>query len=247
MGDERTIKIFRMFNDPYKVVHGRKKTTAFFFVAPECPYSKKEMAQKLKEKAGTYFDVVKIKKLKENSRFMRRNIDYNTPVAGDSVSLTFNEARRQKLSTQDSLQIEELIRKDSTAYTTRLKLMNRYTFNVSNLGWFNCDRFTNDPGPKVLFAYQPGPGFDAEAMVSNLVFTRYRSVLPGKNDNKQISFGRIPKGEPVQLVCIGVRNGRVVACIQPVTTGQPIGDLAFEETTPEQFRKKLQTLNIALP
>ncbi len=39
-----------------------------------------------------------------------------------------------------------------------------------------------------------------------------------------------------------------MACIQELNTDkEEIGNLAFEETTPQQFRQKLQALSLSLP
>jgi hypothetical protein len=247
MRETRKINVFQLYNEPYKVTTG-KITTGYFYMSAQCPYPKTEMIKLLKEKSDTYLDKVKIKQLKGKRHEGRLSRSGPVPVVGDSVRMYFTQAIKLKLlSPQDSLRLTAEFRKDSIAEDTRLKLMNRYTFTLSNLGWFNCDRFANDRGPKVLFTYKPEEGFDGAAMVSNLVFTRYRSVLPGNYKDDQIVFGSIPKDEPVKLVCIGVKNGRIMACIQSLAAGQEVGALAFEETTPEQFKKKLQTLNISLP
>ena len=245
--ESRKIKVLQLYNDPYKLVHG-KKTKAYFFIAPECPYTKEEMTTILLEHANGYYDEVKIKKQKRNKGLFGRRREEG-PMVGDSVEMYFGQAlQRNLLSPEDSLRILQQFRKDSIAGEARLKQMSRYNFSLGNLGWFNCDRFSKDRGPKVLFAVNPGEGYDAAAMVSHLVFTRYRSVLAGKYIDRKIDFGRIPKDEPVKLVCIGVRNGRVMACIQSLNvTGSAISNLAFEETTPEQFKKKLQTLGLELP
>jgi hypothetical protein len=52
----------------------------------------------------------------------------------------------------------------------------------------------------------------------------------------------------VQLISVAVKDGKVVACVQPFTVSTlATSDLMYEEVTPEQFRKKLQAINIPAP
>ncbi|HUP13960.1 MAG TPA: hypothetical protein VM187_17190, partial [Niastella sp.] len=247
----RKIKVFRLYNEPYKVVQGAK-TKAYFYIAPECPFTIAEMKEKLLEHSNGYYDEVKIRKPRRIGGLFSGNRRVAGPLVGDSVNLYFAQALKlHLLSPEDSLRIVAQFREDSIREVTRLKLMNQYTFSVGNLGWFNCDRFSRERGPRVLFTFNPGEGFDAAGMVSHLIFDRYRSVLPGTYNENKILFGRIPKDEPVKLVCLGIKNGRVIACIQSLNVTETaisnLKKLTFEETTPEEFKKKLQTLSLSLP
>lgn len=246
--ESRTIKLLDLYDDPFRIVHGSRKIKAWFYIAPECPYSDEEMKTKLKEHANGYFDKVKVKRINSNMELVRTYGEDPAPVAGDSVKMTFQQALRKRLLTpEDSLRFVEKFKQDSISRENRIREMKKYSFTITNLGWFNCDR-NNNLGPRVMFAFNPGKGFEPTTMVSHLVFTRYRSVMPGSYKDNKIGFGRVPKDESVKIVCIGIKNGRVMACIQALTTDkEEIGDLAFEETTPEQFRQKLQTLGLALP
>ncbi len=47
------------------------------------------------------------------------------------------------------------------------------------------------------------------------------------------------------MICLGVKDGKVMSCIQPLTvSAREVNNLVFEETTPEQFKQKLQALNL---
>jgi hypothetical protein len=246
--NSQKIKVLKLYNDPFKLVHG-KITKAWFYIAPESPFSKEEMKTKLLEHANGYYDHVIIKKPARNNKFLFWRKKPQGPMVADSVEMSFAEALKMKWFTpEDSLRTVLQLRKDSADEAALRQQMNRYSFSIGNLGWFNCDRFSKERGPKVLFAFNPGEAYDARTMVSHLVFDRYRSVLRGSYAGGKIEFGRVPKNEPVKLVSIGIKNGHVMACIKSLNaTGNEIGNLAFEETTPEQFRQKLQTLGISLP
>lgn len=242
------IRVFDPYGDPYRVGHG-KKVTAWFYVAKTCPLSNEAMKAKLKEHSNGYFDIIKIKRVNAMPvASYRYQEDRRVSVVGDSVEMTFRQALRKKLlSPEDSILVLEKFRLDSIHLEERGRLMSRYNFTITGLGWYNCDRY-NNRGPKTLFTFKPGEGFEPATMVSHLVFSRYRSVLPGTYKDNKICFGKVPSDEPVRIVCIGIKNGKVMSCIRELNTGkEEIGDLAFVETTPEQFRKKLQALNLILP
>jgi hypothetical protein len=243
----RRILVFDPYGDPYHVERHRR-VKAWFYVSKNCPLSNAEMKAKLIAHSNGYFDVIKIKRIQVVPMARYRIRAERLSIAGDSVEMTFREALKKKLLTpEDSIRVAERLRMDSITLEKRHQLMDKYNFTITNLGWFNCDKFNNQ-GPKVLFAFKPGAGFDAGSMVSHVVFTRYKSVMAGAYNGNTISFGRVPKGETVKIVCIGIKNGKVMSCIQELNTDkEEIGNLAFEETTPEYFRQKLQTLNLSLP
>ena len=126
-----------------------------------------------------------------------------------------------------------------------LRCTNQHSFTITTLGWLNCDKWQNDPTPKIEFTINLGAGQEAANFVSQLVFTRYKSVMNGYYTDSKIQFRNIPENEPVQLVSIGVKEGKVVYCIQPlVVSRKEVTDLRFEETTPQQFRQKLAELKL---
>lgn len=244
----KRIRVMNPYADPYKVEHGRKRT-AWYYVAKSCPLTNDEMEVKLRQHTNNYFDVIKLKRVDvkpvANYRFQQEKL---LNVAGDSVEMTFYQALyRQLLTPEDSARAMEKILREDARYEQRQELMGRYNFTITGLGWYNCDK-ANNRGPRTLFAFKPEAGFEPSTMVSHLVFTKVKTVLKGSYKDNKITFGRVTKDEPVRIVCIGIKDGKVMSCIQELTTDrEEIGDLVFTETTPEQFRKKLQSLNLILP
>jgi|GEM_PF-1257039 len=243
----RRITVLDPYADPYHVSHG-KKIKAYFYVAKSCPYSDAEMKEKLRAYSNSYFDVIKVKRVNAVPMANYKVREDRVSIAGDSVVMTFRQAMRRKLLTpEDSIKVLEKFHTDSLNLENRHQLMGRYSFTITNLGWYNCDKFNNS-APKMLFAFNPGEGFDPGSMVSHIVFTNYKSVMAGTYKDNKIQFGRVPKNESVKIVCIGIKNGKVLACIQELNTDQEeIGNLAFEETTPVRFKQKLQSLSLSLP
>ncbi|MDF2187652.1 hypothetical protein [Paraflavitalea sp. CAU 1676] len=244
----RQIRVFNPFGDPYLVRHSNK-IKAWFYVSKNCKYSDQEMKEKIRAHSNYYYDKIKIRRV-----LVAPVANYNSredvaSIAGDSVYMTFRQALRKKLlTTEDSLQVLTQLRQEDERQNQRRELMNKYSFPITGLGWYNCDKFNNVEGPKILFTFKAGEGFEPGTMVSHLVFTRYKSILRGAYDGNKIEFGRVPKDEPVKVVCIGIKNGKVMACVQELNTGrEAIGQLAFRETSPDQFRQNLQDLAKVLP
>jgi hypothetical protein len=76
-----------------------------------------------------------------------------------------------------------------------------------------------------------------------LLFTNIKSVLQGRYHNGKIDFGKLPQGEPVQLICIAEKSNKVIACIESMRIDYGVtASLSFKETTPEQFKEKLSRL-----
>ncbi len=204
----RRIIVLDPYGDPYHVER-RRKVKAWFYVAKNCPLSNDEMKTKLRAHSNEYFEIIKIKRVHVVPTARYRIRAERLSIAGDSVEMTFRQALRKKLlSPADSIRVLERFRTDSIALDERHQLMDKYNFTITNLGWFNCDKFNNTRGPGVLFTFKPGTGFDPGSMVSHIVFTRYKSVMPGAYKDDRISFGKVPKGENVKIVCIGIKNGK---------------------------------------
>lgn len=244
----RRIKVMNPYVDPYRVSHGRKRT-AWYYVAKTCPLTNEELELKLRQHTNHYFDVIKLKRVDVkpvvNYRFQPEKL---MNVAGDSVEMTFYQALyKQLLTPEDSARAMQKLLQEEARQEQRRELMNRYSFTITGLGWYNCDKINNRT-PRTLFAFKPGEGFEPSTMVSHLVFTQYKTVLKGTYKDNKITFGRVTKDQPVQIVCIGIKDGKVMSCIQELTTDrEEISNLVFTETSPEQFRKKLQSLNLLLP
>ncbi len=217
-------------------------STAVFYIHHLPGNDKEQIKQELKKRYDYYYDQIKVKYV---SRLLQPAL-FRSDLTGDSIVLSFDEAIKSKLvSPADSMAYIRRVVSDSIAFFSPSGRLKEYTFNISNLGWINCDRFDNDPRPRVDFVVDPGPGINTSLLRSQLIFTRYQSLVQGYYRGNKLSYGKIPVGEKVQLVCLCVKNGKMVSCIKSLTTSaHEISDLRFEETTPEQFKEKLKALNL---
>ncbi|HEY4150194.1 MAG TPA: hypothetical protein VGM41_14745 [Chitinophagaceae bacterium] len=219
------------------------ESAAVFYIHHLPGNDKEQIKQELKKRYGYYYDQIKVKYV---SRLLQPVL-FRSNLTGDSIDLKFDEAIKSKLvSPIDSMAYISRVITDSMAFFSTSGRLKEYTFNISNLGWINCDRFENDPRPRVDFVVDPGPGINTSLLRSQLVFTRYQSLAQGYYHNNKLSYGKIPVGEKIQLVCLCVKNGKMVSCIRSITvSAHEINDLRFEETTPEQFKAKLIALNLS--
>lgn len=130
------------------------------------------------------------------------------------------------------------------AFTSRnlSSLAQRYSADISTLGWINCDRFYNDSRPKVPFYVDLKD--TASKYYTLLVFDNIKSMMTGSVSGNKVMFSNIPEGETARVLSIGVKNGRAVAAMEAVQISRTtISGLKFEETTPEEFREQAAALD----
>ncbi|MGC4100079.1 hypothetical protein [Ferruginibacter sp.] len=129
-------------------------------------------------------------------------------------------------------------------YEKRRQVEQAYHFTVAKMGWINCDRFYSYPD-KTDFVLDLPADVEAGKFVTQLVFTKIRSVMPGEYQKNKIGFMNIPNDMPVFVVGLGERNGKVVSFMQALKTGsKSVAINTLEETTPEAFKEKLKQLDL---
>jgi hypothetical protein len=232
--DEKGIELLDLSVDPYRINY-RRKTVAKFFYDKELKTTRVELREKLYSRYGTYYDKIILRKASKRE----------TRKAIDTVRMSFEEAIAGRLiSREDSLNYVQRRRRDSVNYSNRLKALKYYNFNLQETGWYNCDYFARDPRPKTNFMIDLGKGNDAAGFVTHLICSSVRSVITGYYSDNKLQFPGIPVNEPVIVVCAGVKDGKMVSFVAPFnTSARLVAVPAFEETSPEAFQHKLQTLN----
>ncbi|AEW03551.1 hypothetical protein A4D02_19640 [Niastella koreensis] len=224
--------------EPYNVSYG-KKTTARFYVSRGIDIPKSELTDRLKERFGSYYDVIKIKRAPKRTYKNEQLVIDSIPVY-DTVKVV----RIKNTGESDSARYDRELKEDSFYNAQQSRLAQTYSFTISNFGWFNCDRFMNDPRPKVNVTVNIDKGATAGNHVCLLVFTKNKSIVQGVYWSGQKDyFPQVPAGESAILVTVAVTADKVVSNIHPFTTSDTlISDLIFTPTTPEQFKQKLQPL-----
>ena len=96
--------------------------------------------------------------------------------------------------------------------------INSYVFNISRLGWINCDRFY-DIADSLKVNYQVSVQEFENTSVS-LVFKNIKSVMTGQPENGLYSFQNIPIGSEVYIVAIGYKNKKPSIAILDKSVGK---------------------------
>lgn len=243
-GDRRKIQTINLSTvQPVSVNYG-KKTTAKFFLSSNIDMPKAEIKEQLKQRFGSYYDNIKIRRVQPGK--VKRRPANGEQFIIDIVDMDPDEVINKKTSAfQDSLPYAHSLRKDPTfSYEKREKQQAQYSFIISQMGWINCDYFKNAPRPLNSLTVNLGNDISFTDCASQLVFTNYQSVLyPYFGYGNKIKFQNLPNGDQAILVIVAVKDGKIVSSFVPVTTSEKeIGNLTFEPTTPEQFRRKLKPL-----
>jgi hypothetical protein len=262
-GIRKMVKVLNLRDNPEAVVYRHEfnpskiRSVAKFLLPWYSDISVEEARAKLMGMYGSRYGEIKVRKewkplfRKSSSEASHSAPDdwFKSPYIGDSVEMHITTASGMKLiSKEDSLKYEERWKKQmqgrdfGSLYMSGTK--ERYQFQVQGLGWINCDRFSNYPPESLTnIRVRTGQGFDAGNVVSMLVFSRLNAVMPGYMINNGLEFFRIPKGEKVSIICIGVKNGETYCCIRDLqVSGEVVNDLDFRKTTASEFQEKLQQL-----
>lgn len=124
------------------------------------------------------------------------------------------------------------------------KAMNRYFFEISTLGWINCDKFWNVPDEKKSEMAFSDPDETEESIV--LVFKSLPSILPvTKNpESKKYISAPVPKGMEVKVIAIKVDNGRSMMAVKDTKVGESAQyDLVYEPKTLKEIQAELRKVN----
>ena len=131
-------------------------------------------------------------------------------------------------------------RMDSVGNAATSNSLQGYILTTSRLGWINCDRFYNEPGPRTILAVADPDATDEEVYV---VFTGIKSMLQmPRNDFKEYSLSAIPTKQPAVLFAYKVQNGKPMLCHQAVDHTKKM-QLDFRPSSFAEIRKVLRELN----
>ncbi len=99
------------------------------------------------------------------------------------------------------------------------EIKDKYSVNISQLGWINCDRFYADNRKKIN--YKVDLGDSANNYYTMIVFDKINSMMTGYVDGDQVAFQNIPIGEPVKVISIGInKKGEIVYSVTHTTTSE---------------------------
>jgi hypothetical protein len=119
--------------------------------------------------------------------------------------------------------------------------LNYYILNSAKLGWLNCDRFVDDPSPKVTMNVKLKKPQDHKV---KLIYKDLKSVLIPRIKGKTQYFEGIPENKDVTLMIIRQTKGKLEMSItQHQTKDGNINQFKFKEYTMSELKKELEKLN----
>lgn len=119
--------------------------------------------------------------------------------------------------------------------------LNYYIFNSKQMGWINCDKFLNDPNPKVNIVVSVADPVDD---MLKFVFKDYKSFIAGRFENGAYYFDNIPKDKEITLMVLRYRKGKALVGFKEfISDNMTIDNIELREVTIDELNKELEKLN----
>lgn len=234
------------------------KTKAVFYRATQSIYSKEELKVILQKKYGGYYDKIRVRKQWERNLLFKKiesteeeyyQVAYNSYGVGDTAELLPFTIKRNKLEPIDTVYKivrwvntgSKDVRRPNFSANTLSSIGEKYSIGLNKLGWINCDRFFKYPGKKTDFVVDlKDSSFN---YITYLVFENFKSIMQAGETGNYAVFQKVPVGEPVKIISIGIRNGKTMAVVKNTITGNSIfSDLQFESTTSDYLKNSLSKI-----
>ena len=260
-----SVKVLDLRNEPYKGHSTRRGMIGKFYIDPKSNLSREEISRQMKDRFGYYRVVVRKQRegygllYKLTPRFLRRTKERRSaqPI-GDSAWIDPAVARAYRLTATDTLvsrnttvgmsyrgiRMASPVRGfDTLLSNTNLNaLAKRYSVDIRELGWINCDRFYQDNSPRIEYIVNLGD--TASNYFTLLVFDDLKSMINGTVSGNRVRFSGMPLGRKARLLSIGIRDGKPISAMQPVSIDrQVLEGLKFEETSAPAFKEQVATLD----
>lgn len=169
------------------------------------------------------------------------SVVYTFPMSfmvGNSLKINNRNPIKLKSRTTSDIEFEEKLKTEDRATITTQEVSN-YVFSTSQLGWINCDRFTNRNNRiKYKLKVKKEDGTKV-----NMVFKSLNSILPSRY-LEGFDFGYIAKDEDVVIVAIKMKEDKVyLDIIDAKTEASPDLKFHFKEVTIQEMKDELKNLN----
>ncbi len=116
--------------------------------------------------------------------------------------------------------------------------LGNYTMTSAQLGWINCDRFTNYTGERkqVAVNYQPGERY-------YLVFNDIKSMIQPRREGDRLVFNNIPKDMKTTLVGLKIENEQAQLYYEHVPFEKEVSlQPQFKSATISEIQEVMQSL-----
>ena len=114
-----------------------------------------------------------------------------------------------------------------------------YLMGNALMGWLNCDRFVDDPGPRADFVLK----FDPKREDVRVICNRLRSFLaPEYGANGTARVKGLPAGEPVTVMAIRKNKGELLVAFAEMKAGDPVPALSYASMSLGEIRRRMDNL-----
>lgn len=140
---------------------------------------------------------------------------------------------------QDKL---ESIEKNLTNNQSNIGDLNYYIVKTSQLGWINCDAFSNVPDRLKITMATDVPFY--ENYDCRLIFETRKSILPAKKlANGNHGFLKVPKGETAWLLALKYENKQPFIYLEKVKVEKTADPVTFRQISLEDLKIELKKLD----
>ncbi len=186
---------------------------------------------------------------KKNSRYVA--VKYRFPIAyrifGSENSTSVTRTSRMIVQQDSALiignkrEVQKEIEEKSISEISKSDL-ERYTLLTTQLGWINCDRFTNSRKNKIRYNINISNAEDANV---KLIFKSISSILPSRASNGFYDFGLVPVNEEAILLGIKKKGDKIFLGLKELRIRETSEeqDIGFKEVTLSELKKELIKLN----
>ena len=115
-----------------------------------------------------------------------------------------------------------------------------YVGNITQMGWINCDAFSNSPAPKITMVSDVD---SEEGSNAQLIFKDRRSIMAAGNNGLKFIFSNIIAGVAAWFVSIRFRDSKIFLGIKSLETGESVGEVDFREVSIEELKTELRKLD----
>ena len=231
---------------------------AIFTRSKKSALSKEELKQILQKKYGDYYDKIIVRNQWKRNLLFKVTEDmedeeyykavYNSWGVGDTSVFLPSTVRIYKLTPIDS--VFRVVRtvhkgyKDGRYFSTSSlsQIGEKYSINLNKLGWINCDKFYNYKGKKADFSIDLKDS--SHNYVTYLIFDKFKSIMEGFQTGNISTFYNIPIGEPVKILCVGIKDGKPVSAFKnTVSSMNMLNDLDFKETSTNDLKNTISNFD----
>ncbi len=156
-----------------------------------------------------------------------------------SVSYTVPVNFAQGDLTQTKEEFEKKVKGDNFKKTT-VSEVNRYLFSANQLGWINCDRFYRLNSSITNYSIMIE---EPEKAIVNLIFHKFKAILPGSIESNRIKFNGVRLGEKVTIVALKTIEGKILLAVKETEISEKVlTELDFQQVTLELLKKEMEKL-----